>query len=442
VGNGHVESLKTGRRHIWRGWRFRTLPCGYLWSPSRRHSTTMTIALLPLRRLPDPTRFLRHNYSSFSQRVSLLGRDQCSNSFPRKWLSISRMLDLGGAPSSVSERNVARTVNASKNCKLQAVVFDLATLTRSIDDAPPAADAATPLSDLDAPPHPVSAAMPDTSKIESIANLLNVKLGGSSSDGGGAASRGSQLRDDLTLLTGERTPPATTTSPSSTGTGNDVRAKYASKLSSKGVGNIASVQLARQQAEESLKKGDAGGHWAARKMVSAPTATAATAGSSSPAATKWMARTGTGRLLQYLTQRSIRIALVPSKPDVKTASEGSDMAALQRQLHDVVFDALVPPDPESRATADAILSHAFRLLGREGGGGAQPQDPSRALLVSSREDYLREAKERGWMTCRVRPKNAPRGTVSTNYMVESVPDVRQVVDEINGISYSAVLNSR
>jgi hypothetical protein len=405
--------------------------------------TVMTnpIIVLHLRRSLARAPLLRHSHQRFWVQCS--SQPQCQS---QKWLSISRMLDLGGAPSSSTERNVARTVNASKNCKLQAVVFDLATLTRSIDDAPPstaeAEAAATPATAAESHPAiaPAAAPLPDTSKIESIANLLNVKLGGSSSSDerrvGSSASR-----DDLTLLTGERAPPAATPTAASTGTGSggDVYAKYASKLSSKGVGSVASVQLARQQADDSLKRGDAAGHWAARKMAAAPTTAAG--GSSSAAATKWMARTGTGRLLQYLTQRSIRIALIPSKPDVKSTSEGTDMTALQRQLHDVVFDALVPPDPEARSTADDILSHAFRLLGRDG-GSAQPQNPSMALLVSSREDYLREAKERGWMTCRVRPKNAPRGNVSTNYMVESVPDVRQVVDEINGISYSAVLNAR
>jgi FMN phosphatase YigB (HAD superfamily) len=64
------------------------------------------------------------------------------------------------------------------------------------------------------------------------------------------------------------------------------------------------------------------------------------------------------------------------------------------------------------------------------------------MLVSSREEHLRAAKEEGWVTCRVRPKNAPRGNVSTHYTVEAVPDVRQVLDEINGISYSAVMSSR
>jgi FMN phosphatase YigB (HAD superfamily) len=151
-----------------------------------------------------------------------------------------------------------------------------------------------------------------------------------------------------------------------------------------------------------------------------------------------MAQTGTGRLLQYLTRRSIKIVLVPSQLTLteEESTEGDDMRALRRQLQDVVFDALIVPDPGSHPTPDAALRQAVRVLGRES------ESPSTALLVSSREEHLRAAKSRGWVTCRIRPKNAPRGNVSTHYMVEAVPDVRQVVDEINGISYSAVLNAR
>jgi hypothetical protein len=276
--------------------------------------------------------------------------------------------------------------------------------------------------------------------------MLGVSLGGS----GGRHDR--PIQDNLSLLTGETGASSsssaaaavthgTASSAASYASRRDIRSKYAAKLSQKGLGGgIESVQLARQQAEDSMQRGDAGGHWAARKMVAVSTEAPPSVGRppGGAATAKWMAQTGTGRLLQYLTRRSIKIVLVPSQLTLteEESTEGDDMRALRRQLQDVVFDALIVPDPGSHPTPDAALRQAVRVLGRES------ESPSTALLVSSREEHLRAAKSRGWVTCRIRPKNAPRGNVSTHYMVEAVPDVRQVVDEINGISYSAVLNAR
>jgi hypothetical protein len=354
----------------------------------------------------------------------------------RLQLSISRMLDLGGAPSGSTDQSASRTVNASKNCRLQVVAFDVHTLTRSLEQAAASSEG---------PPAPAPAeaernegfgrppVLPDATKVQTIASILGVSLGGTASDSTGesrARGRGpSKLEDDLSPLTGgeESGSPAA---------GSDIRSKYAAKLSQRGAGGVEGVRLARQQAEDQLKRGDAAGHWAARKLVASSEAPPASGGG----ATKWMAQTGTGRLLQYLTRRSLKIALVPSRPDrpEEESAEGGDMLALQRQLQkDVVFDALVRPDPGSHPTPDDALRRALAALGR---GSQQP--PSSAMLVSSREEHLRAAKEEGWVTCRVRPKNAPRGNVSTHYTVEAVPDVRQVVDEINGISYSAVMSSR
>jgi len=62
------------------------------------------------------------------------------------------------------------------------------------------------------------------------------------------------------------------------------------------------------------------------------------------------------------------------------------------------------------------------------------------LLVSDQDSYLKAAKDMGMVTCRIRPKNAKRGNVSTTYEVETILQVENVVNEMNGISYNAVLN--
>ena len=67
-------------------------------------------------------------------------------------------------------------------------------------------------------------------------------------------------------------------------------------------------------------------------------------------------------------------------------------------------------------------------------------EPISTIVVSDRDDYLGSAKELGVFTCRVRKKNAPRGNITTNYTVEMVKEVEDVVNELNGISYNTVFN--
>lgn len=348
----------------------------------------------------------------------------------RRFLSISRMLDLGGAPSGFTDRTtICRTVDASKNCRLQAICFDFETLTQSLDhrsaaESPTSSPSSGGGTTTNPSQQPFAAprlgdVRPDTTKIEQIAGLLKVDLGSSKTSPARARPDDDDADDDLSLLTGETKQPPQTPSWST-----DIRAKYAAKLSEKGVSGK------KGGAVDSTQQGDASFHLAARHWVASadtPTDTAAGQGG----ATRWMARTGTGHLLQYATQRSIRLAMVPSHPGSEhpDEAEAQQMQALQRQLPEVVWDALVTDGTEN---APNLLEQA--LVGLE-------KPPAAAtLLVSRRDEYLRAAREAGWMTCRIRPKNAPRGNVSTHFTVESIPDVKQVLDEINGISYAAVLN--
>ena len=327
--------------------------------------------------------------------------------------SYSRMLDMGGAPSSLHDKNATR-INASKNCKVQAVCFDFDVLTRSIGvenniiDNREGSSVVTKATTSSGRSPVLGDVKPNVGIIHQVAGLLNVDLGG-------AAKRSSRV-DDLSGLTGEKNlpPPNIPT--------QDPRAKYAAKLQRKGVeGGIAGVDLAKHQIEETLRRGDAAGHLAARKIASAePVGNR----------TKWMAMTGTGSLLQYLSQRSMKLCLLPKPCDEVDEEEGRRMEDFKKQLSDVVLDLLVKDGSMNIPKILDVPLHEFEF------------DPTLVLVVSDSDDYIRAAKEKGMVTCRIRPANARRGNVSAHYMVESVPDVRNVVDEINGISFNAVLKGR
>ena len=65
---------------------------------------------------------------------------------------------------------------------------------------------------------------------------------------------------------------------------------------------------------------------------------------------------------------------------------------------------------------------------------------NKIMVVSDKDDYLKAAKDLGMITCRLRPKNARRGNVTAHYNASSVPEVQDVVNDVTGISFNAVLN--
>jgi hypothetical protein len=326
------------------------------------------------------------------------------------------MLDLGGAPSGLNDKKTGR-INANKNCKVQAICFDFDVLTRSVDSAEAeikkkARELESQTSDLG------KVVAPNVSAVQEFADLLQVDLPGRDK----AASRPEEEDDDLSLLTGEKTKDAEKEKKEKKSTaapGSDIRAKYAAKLAKKIEGGIAGVNLANYEKEINLKKGDAAGHMEARKIAAAE-----------PVASRWMAKTGTGALLSFLTQRSMKINLLPRPSQEIDLKVGERMEDFKKQLNDVSFGLLCKDGTLGAARAVVESLESLHL------------DPSLVMLVSDRDDYLKAAKEAGMVTCRIRPLNSPRGNISAHFSVPTVPEVEEVINEVNGISFNAVLKSR
>ena len=283
---------------------------------------------------------------------------------------------------------------------------------------------------------------PDTSMIEKMANLLNIKLGGSSpigqnsNDDDLSAILGSSKANQEDAFKTKKGPISSVSSP-----GMDVRSKYATKLRNKIDGGVAGLDLANFQKVENSKRGDAQSHMAARAMIASNVVP-----SESTSSTRWLATTGAGKLLSFASIRSMQIVLLPlpstpSKPqtedDVKKTSE--EMESLTRQFPNVHFDMLVPDgrrrgevgkDGANDDTAQDVLNRVLSEL---------DVPPLQFVVVSDRDDYLRAARESGMFTCRVRPKNMRRGEVTASYNVEDVGLVEGIINEINGVSFNVAL---
>lgn len=380
--------------------------------------------------------------------------------------SFSRMLDMGGAPSgSTASKSNVGVRNTSKNSKVQGVAFDFELLTLStLEEQEKAVAKSKVKTTTGGATLKTSATIkPDVNRVEEIATLLrttsNVSTGSQSSEAHendlAALLAGTEESQNVAkaaeLQETSKVNSNTTKDDLMSNKGNipasltDIRSKYANKLRKAGVdGGVAGVDLANYQRQEATKKGDAEGHLTARKMaLSQPTATDGGAGHSG---TRWMALTGTGKLLSTLTYRSMKIALLPRTASMASISKTNTdrtskerMVDFTRQLKDVRFDVLVdlPPNGSSGAADDnalavnAMVQSALKQL---------ELDTNVILFVSDQDAYLRAAKDLGMLTCRIRPRNARRGNVSSHYTVESILEVENVVNDINGISFNVVLN--
>mmetsp|Transcript_27577 Transcript_27577/g.60710 ORF Transcript_27577/g.60710 Transcript_27577/m.60710 type:complete len:396 (-) Transcript_27577:1543-2730(-) len=351
----------------------------------------------------------------------------------RRELSYSRMLDMGGAPSSNNDQSFLRTVDASKNSRIQAVVFDFKVLINMNDANKTSVD--TTASEQMATNRSASqssqsnnekslmANFVDVDRVKQVAELLNIGLGSSAND---------KENDHASNIPSQKAPPKLKDhNPSE----NDVRAKYASKLK----GGLAGIALAKSQVKDTLSKGDAAGHLAARKIAMMGDNTA---GGTTKGASKWLPSQAASQLLTLLTHRSIRIGLLPilstNSATVAKDEKEPKMEDFKAQLKNVIIDKIIPKFADSN-NGDINEDVIDKTL-RTGILNEFDLDPDRVLLVSDSDPYLRVARDMGLNICRIRPKNARRGNITAHYTVEAVAEVQDVVNEINGISFNVVLN--
>lgn len=363
------------------------------------------------------------------------------------------MLDMGG----VGQAAVTKRINVGKNNKIRAICLDFNLITRSIEERRALAEAQVEndriqnnIANNDATATSSAATItniqPDTSAVQSFANLLGVKLGDT------AHKRKQEDDDDLSGLLGnidssvvpEKKDPAPRKAITPLSRATDIRDKYAQKLRDKIEGGVAGLELAKFEKDDTLKRGDASMHLTARKLISADGAKGASTSSS-----RWLATTGVGKLLSFVDGRSMQIVLLPlpSTPampqtddDVKRTLE--EMTSLTKQLPNVNFDLLIADgrrrgkvgtDEQDHNTAQDVLSNVLSKM--------NDIDPIQYLLVSDRDDYLGAARDQGMFTVRVRPKNKRRG-LTTNYNVDDVGSVQEVINDINGVSFNSALKAR
>lgn len=385
-----------------------------------------------------PHRRMIRTAHSLVPRSSIL---HVGNVWHRRMSRFSRMLDLGGSPTEHSS-SVVRTVNASKNCKIQAVCFDFDVLTKSVDEIDQQQAASMMMKETNPTrASPSLLVAPDMTAVQQVAQLLNVSLDSRQTTSKHSDELSDKEEQDLKRLmamSGDEeetsaSTPSTVVEPKRPKNYNpldqDIRSKYAAKLAQKRASVTDTVS-----SDTSTMKGDASFHLAAR-------AAAVTQGRPS---TKWLAQSGTGALLQYLTRRSIRLALFSTtRTNERHAPNDSEtsssqlhaMQNFQAQVKSTVMIDVLTANSNNELSLEQLFRNTLEALDCV-------QEPTKLLVVSDRDDLLRVAKDASCVTCRIHRPKQPRGNVSAHYTVPSVAQVQGVVDEMNGISFNALNKTR
>jgi hypothetical protein len=139
----------------------------------------------------------------------------------------------------------------------------------------------------------------------------------------------------------------------------------------------------------------------------------------------------------------MKIALLPiPRSQEKTVTEEEEatsnstskaMEELSHQLPQIQFHLLIKTS-NGKDSANLIVRQVQDAMSKDHG-----ILPINTLIVSDRDDYLREGRDMGFYTCRIRPKNLRRGNVTTNFTTETIAEVEDVINELNGLSMNSVL---
>jgi len=247
---------------------------------------------------------------------------------------------------------------------------------------------------------------------------------------------------------------------------SDVSTKYRALLNAKTGGMLSSMKVDNQRGDaEALNFGRA-------LLVETQTA-AKTAGS------QWLLGSGVGGLLEYLERRSLRITLIPTDPN----QDSTELHSFQSQCPGAVTLEVVDP-------VEVTLFMANGKAGNTATGNAEtpPQVPDQAptglggilqslfsvgvvgkntgrtkqrapdgtkgwvrcleavalqqqmtlgeiVVVSDNNDLLRAARETRCHTIAFNPPNERRVDVSTDAQVLAISEVKEVIDQMNGISF-------
>jgi hypothetical protein len=133
---------------------------------------------------------------------------------------------------------------------------------------------------------------------------------------------------------------------------------------------------------------------------------------------RWLLTPGMGTILDYVSQRTIRMGLI--YPQSATATSKNLLA----QVGDTIrFDYLMEISPEN------TVNKNMESISTETGLACHE-----IMVVSPHEKTLIAAKDKGHFTCRFRFPNSLYGQCYTDFVATGALEIQDAIEELNGIA--------
>jgi len=193
-----------------------------------------------------------------------------------------------------------------------------------------------------------------------------------------------------------------------------VQSKYMSKISSKLGGTNPLVGSAQ------APRGDGDLHSAGKALLKQESQRSGKKSASESG--RWVLSQGMGAIVDYASSRTMNVCVL----GLPTQTQGL-LNALVEQTPETpwLYTGKVSGEPSSE------LQRAEKKFAAKAAGVIEPRH---LLFISSDDTYLGLAKERGFMTCRYRPKDGLYGQVSTDFSATSALELQDALEELNGVA--------
>ncbi|GMI12535.1 hypothetical protein TrLO_g12977 [Triparma laevis f. longispina] len=204
---------------------------------------------------------------------------------------------------------------------------------------------------------------------------------------------------------------------------DDIRSKYLKKLKEKK--GISAKDILASDTSTPSQTPDSSFHLDLRSSI---ISSESTNDPNKYAATRWLPVNGMAKVLQYITSRSIRIGLLqPLTPG--PLYQTGDVKTFKFQLGDKVdFDYSF-----DEAAPSQNLFNAIEGINVE---KSDADSTSGVMVVSSCSNTLKSARDNNSYTVYIKPKSGRRCDISPNYNINSIDELRDVIDDVNGVSFN------
>ena len=222
----------------------------------------------------------------------------------------------------------------------------------------------------------------------------------------------------------------------------DVRNKYAQALKKKGLG-LAGIERINLDKTEQLSKGDSSVHMNARQMALQRDEDKLYGDDGD---LRWMVANGVAALCHYLASRGMKMGIITSPKELEEEKVRADMMRFTKQLETFEFHHIgnnpyaMNDNLSVQNKEEIILKSAFDSFLSEDPNFTSVE-PKHILVCTSSDSIIKSSRDAGYFTCRIRAPNAIRGEITANYVVETLEQVEDIVNEINGISFTSVRSS-